>query len=62
MPDEIVIGMVQERLTRDDTTHRGFILDGFPRTVHQADGAAGLLEPKDLDLVINLEDRHRATS
>lgn len=55
VPDEIVIGMVRERLTRDDTTHRGFILDGFPRTVRQAQDLMDFLEPKGLDVVINLE-------
>lgn len=55
VPDEIVIGMVQERLTRDDTTHRGFILDGFPRTVGQASALNDMLAPKALDAVVNLE-------
>ncbi len=55
VPDEIVIGMVKERLTRDDTTHRGFILDGFPRTVGQAEALMEFLDPKPLDVVINLE-------
>lgn len=55
VPDEIVIGMVRERLTRGDTTNRGFVLDGFPRTVHQADALAELLQPNKLDLVIDLE-------
>jgi adenylate kinase len=55
VPDEIVIGMVKERLTRDDTTHRGFILDGFPRTVGQAEALMDILAPRSLDVVINLE-------
>jgi adenylate kinase len=55
VPDEIVIGMVRERLTHDDTTHRGFILDGFPRTAQQAESLMGILEPQGLDLAINLE-------
>jgi adenylate kinase len=55
VPDEIVIGMVRERLTRDDTTHRGFILDGFPRTVPQAEAMIELLEPKGLDVAVSLE-------
>jgi adenylate kinase len=55
VPDEIVIGMVRERLTRDDTTHRGFILDGFPRTVPQAQDLMDFLEPWGLDVAINLE-------
>jgi adenylate kinase len=55
VPDEVVIGMVRERLTRDDTTHRGFILDGFPRTVGQAEALMDILAPRTLDVVINLE-------
>ena len=37
--DEIMVGIVEERLDRDDARSRGYILDGFPRTVGQA-GAA----------------------
>jgi adenylate kinase len=55
VPDEIVIGMVRERLTRGDTTHRGFVLDGFPRTVYQAEALAEMLQPGGLDLVVDLE-------
>ena len=54
VPDEIVIGMVRERLNRGDT-NRGFVLDGFPRTVYQADALADMLQPRGLDLVIDLE-------
>jgi len=54
VPDEIVIGMVRERLTRGDTHQRGFVLDGFPRTVNQAEALAEMLDPG-LDLVIDLE-------
>jgi adenylate kinase len=35
VPDEVTIAMVQDRLKQDDATE-GFLLDGFPRTVHQA--------------------------
>ncbi len=35
VPDEVVIGLVEERLSRPDA-HAGFILDGFPRTLEQA--------------------------
>lgn len=35
VPDDVTIGIVQERLTKDDTKN-GFILDGFPRTIDQA--------------------------
>jgi adenylate kinase len=55
VPDEVVIGMVRERLARRDTAQRGFILDGFPRTVSQAEALADMLAPARLDLVINLE-------
>ncbi|MDO8446013.1 MAG: adenylate kinase [Deltaproteobacteria bacterium] len=36
VPDEVVIGIVKERLKRDDCTN-GYVLDGFPRTISQAD-------------------------
>ncbi len=55
VPDEIVVGLVSERLTHDDTHHRGFILDGFPRTVHQADVLEEIIAPRAIDLVLNLE-------
>jgi adenylate kinase len=55
VPDEVVMGLVAERLSLDDTKARGFVLDGFPRTVHQAKGLAELLAPDEIDLVVNLE-------
>ena len=55
VPDEVVIGMVRERLTRDDASHRGFILDGFPRTVGQAEALMEMLNPRGLDVVVNLD-------
>jgi adenylate kinase len=55
VPDEVVIGVVGERLEQDDTANRGFILDGFPRNVHQAEALDGLLAPVGLDLAIDLE-------
>jgi adenylate kinase len=42
VPDSVVIGLVEERLQAADTKP-GFILDGFPRTVPQADALAGVL-------------------
>jgi adenylate kinase len=42
VPDEVVIGIIRERLAKDDCAG-GFILDGFPRTVPQADALAGVL-------------------
>lgn len=52
VPDEIVIGIIKERLAESDCA-RGFILDGFPRTVPQAEAldAMGVT----LDAVISIE-------
>jgi adenylate kinase len=54
--DEIVLGLVKERVLQDDCAS-GFILDGFPRTVPQADGLLSLLGEigRKIDLVISLE-------
>jgi len=56
VPDEVVVGIVRERLQKEDCA-AGFILDGFPRTVPQADALkANLAElGKELDAVISLE-------
>jgi adenylate kinase len=54
VPDEVVIGIVAERLSERDARSRGFILDGFPRTTHQAQALTKLLLPLALDLVIDL--------
>lgn len=55
VPDEVVIGIVAERLSERDARSRGFILDGFPRTTHQAEALEKLLRPLRLDVVIDLE-------
>lgn len=52
VPDEVVIGIVAERLQEDDAD-AGFILDGFPRTVAQAEALAEM--GVDLDAVVNIE-------
>lgn len=36
VPDDIVIGMVKDRLKQKDVKNNGFVLDGFPRTIGQA--------------------------
>ena len=51
VPDEVVIGMVRERLAEADAQN-GFVLDGFPRTVAQAEALAGSAR---IDVVLNLE-------
>ena len=50
VPDNVVIGVIQERLKQDDVTG-GFILDGFPRTIPQAEALA---EITNLDIVLQL--------
>ncbi|MBK9179600.1 MAG: adenylate kinase [Acidimicrobiales bacterium] len=55
LPDDVIIGVVEERLARSDTSTRGFILDGFPRTVAQAEALAGVAGPGGIDLAVDLE-------
>lgn len=50
VPDEVVIGMVRERLQEPDAA-QGYILDGFPRTVAQAEALARFAR---IDAVVNL--------
>ncbi|MBO0994221.1 adenylate kinase [Bacillus sp. SD088] len=56
VPDEVTIGIVQERLNKPDCED-GFLLDGFPRTVAQADALETILEKigKKIDFVINIQ-------
>jgi adenylate kinase len=56
MPDEVVVGIISERIDQDDCVN-GFILDGFPRTVPQAEALDRLLSEKGvaLDVVIELK-------
>ena len=53
--DDIVIGIVQERLTKRDAVTRGYLLDGFPRTVPQAKALDGLEGVAPVDVVIDLD-------
>lgn len=56
VPDEVVIGLIKERIRRDDC-EAGFILDGFPRTIVQAEKLSETLTEMGLaiDTVVNLE-------
>jgi len=56
VPDEVTIGIVRERLSKDDCNN-GFLLDGFPRTVAQAEALESILSEigKKIDYVINIE-------
>ena len=55
VPDEITIGIVKERLEQAGTKRRGFVLDGFPRNVFQAEALSAFLAPQDIHLAIDLE-------
>jgi adenylate kinase len=54
--DDIMLGIIRERLARPDAA-RGFILDGFPRTIAQADGLGAILTElgQPIDAVVLLE-------
>jgi adenylate kinase len=49
VPDEVVVGIVEERIQQDDCL-KGFMLDGFPRTTAQADALSGMMEGKGIRL------------
>jgi len=53
--DELIMDMVAERLSESDVRARGFVLDGCPRTVTQAERVAEILHPVDLDVAIDIE-------
>lgn len=56
VPDEVTNGIVKERLSQDDTQD-GFLLDGFPRTLAQANALDAILKELDkkVDAVINID-------
>lgn len=56
VPDDVVIGIISDRLDQPDAA-RGFILDGFPRTVPQAEALDQLLDSKKLNLDAAIELR-----
>jgi adenylate kinase len=54
VPDEIMIGLIRERLAHEDT-ERGFVLDGFPRTAVQAEALDEMLSEIDRPLGVVFE-------
>ena len=56
VPDEVVIGIIKERLAKDDC-QKGFILDGFPRTIPQAEALdkMGIVIDKVVDIEVKDE-------
>ena len=57
VPDDVTNGIVKERLAQDDMKEKGFLLDGFPRTIEQAHALDQILVDLGLELegVINIE-------
>jgi adenylate kinase len=53
--DEVMVGLIRERLSLPDAVGRGYILDGFPRTVPQAVALDELTAKLPLDVVIDLD-------
>ena len=56
VPDEVTVGIVKERISEDDAK-KGFLLDGFPRTIEQAEALNSIMSELDreIDAVINIE-------
>ncbi len=52
--DDVMIGIVRERLEQADADTRGYILDGFPRTTQQADALDDIANDKPIDVVLDL--------
>jgi adenylate kinase len=56
VPDDLMIALIRERLAEDDARH-GFVLDGFPRTMRQAEALEEMLREigRDLDVVLEFQ-------
>ena len=56
VPDDVTIGLVRERLSQDDCAN-GFLLDGFPRTLPQAEALQVITKEisREIDVVVNLD-------
>lgn len=55
VPDDVMVGLVGERLGKEDAQTGGFLLDGFPRTVAQAEELDELLGSEGLQAAVNLD-------
>lgn len=56
VPDEVTVGIVKERISEDDAK-KGFLLDGFPRTIDQAEALNSILNElgREIDAVVNID-------
>ncbi|PTF83242.1 adenylate kinase [Staphylococcus chromogenes] len=56
VPDEVTVGIVKERISEDDAK-KGFLLDGFPRTIEQAEALNSILKDlgREIEAVVNID-------
>lgn len=56
VPDEVTVGIVKERISEDDAK-KGFLLDGFPRTIEQAEALNSILKDlgREINAVVNID-------
>jgi adenylate kinase len=62
VPDDVVVGVIADRIAEPDVQNNGFVLDGFPRTVAQAKSLDDMMEKKGLrlDHIIELKVDEKA--
>jgi adenylate kinase len=62
VPDDVVVGVIAERIGQTDVQRKGFVLDGFPRTVAQAKSLDDMMEKRGwkLDYIIELRVDEKA--
>jgi adenylate kinase len=62
VPDDVVVGVIAERIGQKDVQRKGFVLDGFPRTVAQAKSLDDMMEKRGwkLDHIIELRVDEKA--
>mmetsp|Transcript_1913 Transcript_1913/g.3923 ORF Transcript_1913/g.3923 Transcript_1913/m.3923 type:complete len:234 (-) Transcript_1913:199-900(-) len=56
VPDDVIIGVVKDRLEQDDCVKKGWLLDGFPRTAAQAEALADAGVSADVFIFLNVPD------
>jgi adenylate kinase len=55
VPDDVMLKVIEHRIGHPEVSRRGFLMDGFPRTVEQADGFAAILGGEPLQAAIQIE-------
>lgn len=55
VPDDVMLGVVTDRLAKPDAVEHGFLLDGYPRNVSQAEALDGMVGADGIDRVIDID-------